>query len=109
MPELWGRETKEDQVGPAPVPWRAAVLLAMTSGIPAQDRASSKLRQEAPFHGGQWKSPEGHIRQSPKQRTCVKMVGGKEGAYKTAATLGLQSKAALGEGWALLLMPLSAN
>lgn len=37
------------------------------------------------------------------------MVGGKEGAYKTAATLGLQSKAALGEGWALLLMPLSAN
>lgn len=60
MPELWGRETKEDQAGPATVPWKTAVL-AMTSGISAQDRASGKLHEEAPFHRGQWKSPEGHI------------------------------------------------
>lgn len=36
-------------------------------------------------------------------------VGGKEGACKTAGNLGLKSKAALGEGWAVLLMLLIAN
>lgn len=65
-------------------------LLTMTPGSPAQDRAMGKLHvEETPFHRHQWKSPESHIRQPPKQGTCARM-GGCKGAFKTDRTWSLK-------------------